>query len=156
MIHPTPSELLARIADALTDTVLPELEAIEARIQLQVAALILRRLAGPAGDVGPYLDADARDIAGTVDGWLTRVTMPDPGRAREVVDAALAADPVPTTAELVERYEAVQGVLVAVERALGELPPEDADRVAIDAELRALLARMLTRESAIHTTYAAW
>ena len=156
MIHPTPSELLARVADALTETVLPELGAIEARIQLQVAVLVMRRLAGPAGDIGPYLDADTRDVAATVSGWLTRIPLPDADAARELVDELLGSAPVPTTAELVERYEAVQGVLVEAELALRELPPEHEDRVAIDGELRALLARMLSRESEIHTTYSAW
>jgi hypothetical protein len=154
VIHPTPSELLARIADALTETVLPELDATEARIQLQVAVLILRRLAGPAGDLGPYLNGDTRDVASTVDGWLDRLTLPV--GARDLVDEVLASPPLPTTAELVARYESVQALLVDVQRALRELPAEHEDRVAIDAELRALLARMLSRESEIHTTYKAW
>jgi hypothetical protein len=158
MIHPTPGELLARIADSLTETVLPELDAGEARIQLQVAVLILRRLAGPAGDLGAYLDADTRDIAVTVDGWLDRLALAEAdGRAaRDLVDEALASPPVPTTAALVARGESVQALLVDVQRALRELPPEHEDRVAIDAELRALLARMVARESEIHTTYSAW
>jgi hypothetical protein len=156
VIHPTPSELLARIADALAETVLPELDAAEARIQLQVAVLILRRLAGPAGDLGPYLDTDTRDVASTIDGWLTRIALPDADAARELVDEVLASEPAPTTTELVARYEAVQGVLVDAEIALRDLPPEHVDRVAIDGELRALLARMLSRESEIHTTYSAW
>jgi len=156
MIHPTPAELLTRIADALADTVLPELDAAESRIQLQVAVLVLRRLAGPAGDVGPYLDTDTRDVAATVDGWLARFDLPDVDGARDLVADVLASSPVPTTAELVVRYEAVQQLLVDAQRALRELPPGHEDRVAIDAELRELLARMLSRESEIHTTYSAW
>jgi hypothetical protein len=166
LIHPTPSELLARIADALTETVLPELDAAEARIQLQVAVLILRRLAGPAGDVGPYLDADTRDVAATIDGWLDRLALPADSpfghgagsavAARELVDEVLASAPVPTTAQLVTRYEAVQALLVDVQRTLRELPTEHEDRVTIDAELRELLWRMVGRESEIHTTYSAW
>ena len=156
MIHPTPSELLARIADALTETVLPELDGTEARIQLQVAVLILRRIAGPAGDIGPYLDADTRDIATTVDGWLTRVPLPDAPGAQQTVDEVLASAPVPTIADLVAPYEAVQVVLVAIQHALQDLPSENEDRVAIDAELRELLTRMLARDSEIHTTYSAW
>ena len=157
MIHPTPAELLARIADSLAESVLPELDG-EARIQLQVAVLILRRLAGPAGDLGPYLDADTRDVAASIDGWLERVALPEPdGRAaRDLVDEVLASPPVPTAAALVTRYESVQELLVDVQRALRELPSEHDDRVAIDAELRALLARMVARESEIHTTYSAW
>jgi len=158
VIHPTPAELLARIADALTETVLPELDAAETRIQLQVAVLILRRLAGPAGDRGPYLDADTRDVAATVDTWLDRLTLParEAVAARDLVDEVLASPPLPTTTELVARYEAVQALLVDVQRALHELPPEHEDRAAIDTELRALLVRMVARESEIHTTYSAW
>jgi hypothetical protein len=166
MIHPTPSELLARIADALTDTVLPELDASvpfrhgagEARIQLQVAVLILRRLAGPAGDLGPYLDTDTRDVAATIDGWLTRIPLPavDGAAAQDLVGEVLASEPVPALAELIARYEAVQALLVDVQLAVRELPPEHPDRVAIDAELRELLTRMVGRDSEIHTTYAAW
>ncbi len=166
MIHPTPEELLARIADALTETVLPEFDAAvplspgaaEARIQLQVAVLILRRLAGPAGDLGPYLDADTRDVAATIDGWLDRLALPeaDARAGRALVDDVLASPAVPTTGELVARYESVQQLLVDVQHALRELPPDDGNRVTIDTELRALLARMVARESEIHTTYSAW
>ena len=159
MIHPTPAELLTRIADSLTETVLPELDAVsEARVQLQVAVLVLRRLAGPAGDLGPYLDADTRDVATTIDGWLGRLPLADAEytAARDLVDAVLASPSVPTTAGLVARYEAVQALLVDVQRSLRDLPAEHPDRVAVDAELRALLARMVARESEIHTTYAKW
>ena len=156
MIHPTPSELLARIADALTDTVLPELEREEARIQLQVAALILRRLAGPAGDIVPYLDADSRDIAKTVEVWLLQLPLGDLAAKTELVHETLEREPVPTIAELLARYERLQALLVDVEEANRRLPPDDARRSELDADLRALLVRMLTRERQIHTTYSTW
>jgi hypothetical protein len=153
VIRPTPAELLARIADALTDTVLPELSDEAARIQLQVAALVLRRLAGPAGDVAPYLDSDNRDIAGALHVWSATVDLGPGGRA--TVDDALAAAPVPTVAELVARNEALQVLLVDAERAIRTLPPGDT-RTALDADLRALLDRLLTRDAEIHTTYRGW
>jgi hypothetical protein len=153
VIRPTPSELLARIADALTESVLPELDDEAARIQLQVAALILRRLAGPAGDVAPFLDADNRDIATALARWSDRVDL-DPA-ARASVDDAIGAPPVPAVRELVERNVVLQALLVDVERAIRALP-NGAERSRLDTELRALLERMLARDAEIHTTYAGW
>lgn len=156
MIHPTPSELLVRIADALTQTVLPELEDDDARIQLQVAALILRRLAGPAGDVVPYLDADSRDIASTVERWLPQLQVADLDAAAKLIDETRELEPVPPTAVFVARYEQLQALLVDMEHAIHELPPDSDVRGTLDAELRALLTRMLARQRDIHTTYSNW
>jgi hypothetical protein len=153
VIRPTPSELLGRIADALMETVLPELDDDAARIQLQVAALIVRRLAGPAGDVGPYLDADNRDMATALAAWFSSLGL-DPA-TRPTVDAALAAPPVPAVTTLVDRNVALQAILVDAERAMRALPDGDR-RDRLDAELRALLDRMLTRDAEIHTTYSGW
>jgi hypothetical protein len=153
VIRPTPSELLARIADALTDSVLPELDDEAARIQLQVAALILRRLAGPASDVAPFLAADNRDIAAALAGWSDHVDL-DPA-ARALVDDAIGAPPVPAVRELVDRNVALQALVVDAECAIRALPDGD-ERARLDAELRALLDRMLTRDAEIHTTYAGW
>ena len=158
MIHPTPSELLARIADALTESVLPELEQEDARIQLQVAALVLRRLAGLAGDIVPYLDADSRDMASTINDLLPALSLPDAtaADARVLVGDTLASEPVAATAEFVARNEALQALLVEVHHAVHDLPPGDDTRQRLDGEIHALITRMLARERAIHTTYSNW
>jgi hypothetical protein len=155
MIRPTPAELLARVADALTETVLPELTADEARIQLQVAVLVIRRLAGPTGDLAHYHDTDARDDARTIEPWVAHLPLADPDGARAAVRDALDAPPVPPTAELSARYARLQAVLVDVDAAIRALPPGP-ERTRLHDELHALLTRMVARHSRIHTTYANW
>jgi hypothetical protein len=155
MIRPTPSELLGRIADALDETVLPELTAADARIQLQVAVLVLRRLAGPAGELAQYLDTDARDVAETLEPWLVLLALDDPDAAEHAIRAALDAPRVPSSAELTARHQALQALLVEVDTAARELPPGD-QRVRLHEELHALLTRMVARHARIHTTYANW
>ncbi len=156
MIHPTPSELLERIADALTTTVLPELEPHDARVQLQVAVLILRRLAGLAGDVVPYLDADNRDIATTIGKVLPEVQCSGSAAASALVSETSSSEPVPATADLVARNEQLQALLVELLHAVHGLPPDSETRRRVDGELRALITRMLARERVVHTTFASW
>jgi len=64
MIHPTDEQLLAGIAAALRDTVLPELaRGSAARKQLQAAIETLRRMAFAAPDRDAALAADNADMA---------------------------------------------------------------------------------------------
>ena len=155
MIRPTPTELLARVADALTETVLPELTADEARIQRQVAVLVIRRLSGPAGDLAHYLDTDARDVAQTIAPWLELLPLDDLEDARGAVRDALDAPPVPSTVELAARDARLQALLVDVDAAIRALPPGP-ERTRLHEELHALLTRMVARHAQIHTTYANW
>lgn len=64
MIRPTDAELLAGIAEALKDTVLPELaRGTAARKQLQAAIEILRRIAFALPGEAAALEADNADMA---------------------------------------------------------------------------------------------
>ena len=155
MIRPTPNELLARIAYSLAETVLPELTDEEARVQLQVAVLVLRRLAGPAGDLARYLDTEARDVARTIDPWIARLPLDDHDAASSAIAAALDAPRVPPTEDLTARYERLQALLVDVDAAARALPP-GAERAELRDELHALFPRMVARHTQIHTTYANW
>ncbi len=64
MIHPTDQQLLGGIADALRDTVLPDLaRGSAARKQLQAAIETLRRMAFAAPERDAVLAADNADMA---------------------------------------------------------------------------------------------
>jgi len=64
MIRPTDEELLAGIAEALNNTVLPELaRGTAARKQLQAAVEVLRRIAFALPDEACVLAADNEDMA---------------------------------------------------------------------------------------------
>jgi hypothetical protein len=67
MIHPTDEQLLAGIAEALKDTVLPDLARGSAsRKQLQAAIEILRRMAFAGPGKAAALAADNEDMAGVI------------------------------------------------------------------------------------------
>ncbi len=68
MIHPTNEQLLAGVAEALKDTVLPELaRGTAARKQLQAAIEILRRVAFALPDEAAVLEADNADMAEVIE-----------------------------------------------------------------------------------------
>ena len=66
MLRPSPSELLAGVADALESTVLDELERGVARNQVVAAIGIVRRCAAAVDRHGPLLHADVTDLAGSL------------------------------------------------------------------------------------------
>src|SRR3954452_10886996 len=63
MLRPSPSDLLAGVADALEQTVLGELDRGPARNQVIAAVGILRRCAIAVQRHGPLLHADCADLA---------------------------------------------------------------------------------------------
>ncbi|MFN0089769.1 MAG: hypothetical protein ACKVWR_05780, partial [Acidimicrobiales bacterium] len=62
-MKPTIAELLDGVAEALHDTVLPELEAGPARDQVQAAIGIVRKAARALPQLAAVLEEDNRDIA---------------------------------------------------------------------------------------------
>jgi len=80
MIHPTDRQLLGGIADALKDTVLPDLaRGSAARKQLQAAIETLRRMAFAAPERDAVLAADKADMAeviARIEGLLSQHSPP--------------------------------------------------------------------------------
>jgi hypothetical protein len=80
MIHPTDQQLLSGIAEALKDTVLPDLaRGSAARRQLQAAIETLRRMAFAAPDRAAALAADVADmeeVIARIEGLLSQYSPP--------------------------------------------------------------------------------
>jgi hypothetical protein len=148
VLTPSPAELLAGVADALATTVLPELPPGPARRQLQAAIGITSRVARALPQLGPQLEADVADVAVTLERLAASVPMladrPD------LVDTAAVAK-IQARADEPARSLLDLG---AFDRLLQELLAEVADSVArgagssdADAQVRALLGRMVAREA---------
>lgn len=148
MLRPSPSELLAGVADALESTVLDELGRGTARNQVVAAVGIVRRCAAAVDRHGPLLHADVTDLVTALDGVLATepalagaeaVTTSGPAAAlagaRRVLDR-----PYPSVGELIEANLRLREVAAA----LGA----EAERQASTqvTALRALFRRMLARE----------
>lgn len=144
MLNPGPSQLLTGVADALGATVMDELAPGPAREQLQAAIGILRRVARALPQLGPYLQADSRDLAMTLRQLAqhTDEGVPPDGEVAEAlaVTDALGSVTWPTLDELV-------AVNLCLRQAVADLAA-GAGSVAgpSDAALRALLGRMTERE----------
>lgn len=142
MIKPTIPELLDGVADSLEESVLPELPAGNARVQLVAALAIIRRAATASYATGPYLDADNRDIAATLQSLapsLGQTTLPQ--RITAAADAInTGSDRYVAIEELANLNYTLQSLLIDVQRELG---------AAAESFLRPLYERMLERESVL-------
>ena len=147
MSEPSPSELLVGVADALEQTVLPDLPRGLTRNQIMAAVGIVRRCGDAVDRYGPLLHAGCVDLVTT----LRRVSSTDPNLlaasdSQGFDDALLACDALleaacPAPSELAQVHaelsEQVAALVVCAQRtaspALGDL--------------RQLLERMSEREA---------
>jgi hypothetical protein len=147
--------LLAGVADALATTVLPELAPGPARRQVQAAIGICRRVAGALPGWAPHLVEETRDVAAT----LTRLTsagnraVPPPDVAEALAADLAAAEglpagPLPSLDELGALDRRLQDALA---RLVGAAAGDGGggDPPGVEAELRALLGRLVARQVAL-------
>lgn len=137
MTEPSPSELLAGVAEALEATVLPDLERGPARNQVIAAIGIVRRCGGAIDHYGPYLYADCVDLIETL-------------RRLGTVDSALLDE----SEQLVGNGYPKPSELATVHRRLSDALAEQllrAQQAESDqlAALRQLLERMTEREQGV-------
>jgi hypothetical protein len=131
MIRPTNTELLAGVAEALKETVLPELaRGTAARKQLQAAIEILRRVAFALPNEAAVLEADNADMAEV----LTKA-------------ATILGQSAPTT----RASESAPARNLALQSALNELQERVPAELhgEIDALLTGLYSRMTDRALAL-------
>ena len=140
MINPTIGELLGGAATSLEETVLPELASGLARNQLVAAIALVRRCAAVGERIGPYLWDDNHDMYTVLCEVAPALGL---GAPPARVDTGY-----PTIDELRQQNRALQQQLVAVHDGLRDA----ADDAPPRAVLRALLERMLARESQINTS----
>ena len=133
------------MADALAATVVGELPPGPVRDQVQAAVGLSRRLARALPGLTPYLQQDIQDLAAT----LRRLRAgQEPPVVDEGLDAAVAiADALPD-APLPDLH-ALAGANLRLREALTRLAEKPALNVEDDEVLRALLARMASREAAL-------
>jgi len=154
---PSIGDLLAGVASSLREAVLPEIPAGPARRQIQVAISIVRRASQAWDKVGPYLNADNKDIEDTlrqVLALLDRAKSDDTGlellgkRMQTALDPSNGAElEYPSPAALSARNVELQGLLVELQEALHAPSARDfAERTEILALLCGLFRRMLARE----------
>jgi len=130
MIYPTDRQLLGGIADALKDTVLPDLaRGSAARKQLQAAIETLRRMAFAAPDRDAALAADNADMAEVL---------------RQVEDVLGRNATAFATGNAIELNQALQAALV---NAQANIPPDLAAKIT--PLLTQLYARMTDRALAL-------
>lgn len=149
MSEPSPSELLAGVADALEQTVVPDLERGLSRNQIIAAVGIVRRCGDAVDRYGPLLHTGCVDLIAT----LRRVSSADPSLvagsvARGLDDALRAADVVldaayPRPSELARVHAELSEHLATI--------VVDAQRTASPelGALRQLLERLSDREAEI-------
>ncbi len=147
MLSPSPSRLLAGVAHALDETVLPAMERGPARNQLLAAIGIVRRCAATVDAFGPTLHEECADLVMS----LRSIVEADARLVidRASVDAALVtadevlAQPYPAVPDLVAAvlalHQAAADVAVAAERQRSTTRPA----------VRALLQRMTDRQDAL-------
>ena len=87
MIKPRPEDLLARIAAALDETVLPNITHGPARRQLQAATAVLRRLAFALPRQGAVIAEDTADLEKTLHDAAKLLSEPSP-----IVDVGLSIE----------------------------------------------------------------
>lgn len=147
MLRPSPSELLAGVADALDQTVLPALDRGPARNQVQAAIGIVRRCAAAMDTLGPVLHAECTDLVSTLQHLASADAglLPDHASFELAADraAAVLASTYPSLGELTEavallQEQAAAMAVAAEQQASPQLP-----------EIRRLLQRMLEREQAL-------
>jgi hypothetical protein len=130
MIYPTDRQLLGGIADALKDTVLPDLaRGSAARKQLQAAIETLRRMAFAAPDRDAALTADNADMAEVL---------------RQVEEVLGRNATLFATSNAIELNQALQAALVDAQ---ANIPPDLAEEIT--PLLTQLYARMTDRALAL-------
>lgn len=135
MLNPSIAELLNAMADALRDTVLPELPPGPAADQLRDAVALTRRIAHAVPRLHRYLVEDAADLARALDSLAPQ---PD-GTLR----AAAWPDTAPPDADALRAANlALREELAAVARRIDVDSPEA-------GALRAVLLRMVEREEGL-------
>jgi hypothetical protein len=169
VIKPTIGELLSGVALSLRERVLPEIPPGTTRRQIQAAIGIIRRAALIWDKVGPYFYADNQDIEQTVRELIpaieravsaegnTRLEAVAVRMREALAQSAEPAEPYPSPAVLGARNLELQGLIAELQEVLYETPPaqtQNAIRVEIDSQLRALLRRMLVRELEINSPKA--
>lgn len=143
MIRPAAEELLAGIAESLDENVLPQLEPGSARIQVEMAIVILRRLAVAIPKTVPYFEADNADVEETLLG-LAPVLGSHLALLHNMSAEAAGASPLDVLAATNRGlHEAIAEVvpLLASSSSL-----DAAARTRLETALRALFRRMLDRE----------
>ncbi len=147
MTEPSPSELLAGVADALEQSVLPDLERGPSRNQILAAIGIVRRCSGAVDRYGPLLHEGCGDLLAT----LRRVVAADPTLVSDVERGGLE--------NTWRRADELLAVRYPNPSALADMQDELSERVAevlLSAQgreseqlpaLRQLLERMATRET---------
>lgn len=132
MLRPSVPELLDELADALAETVLPELADGPARDQVRDAVALTRRLASAVPRVGAYLHEDTADVAATL------------RRLWDALEESSDAGSMPAGGGDGGRDVEGDGELteaVAFAEALGPQPPPTLDQyIAANLRLRAALA----------------
>lgn len=138
MIYPTDEQLLAGIAEALKDTVLPDLErGTAARKQLQAAIEILRRMAFALPGEAAALAADNDDMANV----LRRVAVILRSEALPLEGEGLAGS------DASARNKALQEALGELQADLPKLPTNIASQITL--LLTGLYKRMTDRALAL-------
>jgi hypothetical protein len=137
MNQPSNETLLAGIADALEDTVVPELaRGGQARRQVQAAIAVLRRIAYALPLSAEAIDVDNADIEFTLRQCADQF---DPNIA-EALDNAL--DVLPPEPD--RRNAALQTLLAEIQ---ADLPDAEDRRLDIITRLRLLFVRLIARET---------
>lgn len=151
MHRPRADELLAGVATALEENVLPALDDLCARRQLKASVQLLRRVGRAWDRLSPYLVSDNDDVRRTVEGLAATLGYTNlAGR----LDTSPATPAPPSlrqreaTAELIAENEALHTLLIELdERLRADRRADTATKSRSRDELSALYRRMLTREA---------
>ncbi|MGY9075470.1 MAG: hypothetical protein ACKVHU_21265 [Acidimicrobiales bacterium] len=150
MTEPSPAELLAGVAEALEQTVLPSLERGEARNQVMAAIGIVRRCGGALDGYGAMLHADCVDLLATL--RQTRAAAPDllaeDHAGKDFDDSLRAADDLlasayPEASSLAKVHTELSNQLAVL------LLAAQREGSAQIPKLRRLLERMVAREAEV-------
>jgi hypothetical protein len=149
MLNPSPAELLAGVADALSSTVLPELPPGPAADQVQAAVGLLRRLARALPSLSGYLHRDIADLAHTLTDLTAGQDRADAGDGdggHGLAELLAAAERLPPDAspldDLIELDLGLRAVVAALVGGSGL--SEEAEQAVV-----ALLARLTEREAGL-------
>lgn len=154
MLRPSPADLLMGVADALTATVLPELEAGPARDQVQAAIGITRRVARALPHLTSYLLEDNADLAATLRRLRESARPPSANADERLAETALIAETALMAAEgmppSVPTLDDLAAMNLQLREALARYSagPALLDHAALEL-LQMVLGRMTAREAAL-------
>ncbi len=131
MLNPSPADLLRGVAEALDETVLPDLPRGAPRSQVQAAIGIVRRCAAAMEAHGPILYAECVDLVGTI----------------RLVTAA--------DGQLVDDRAALDGVLVEADLVMGAEYPSVGQLTALALELHEVLEPIAVQAEQLQSTQCA-